>query len=81
MGSYFWTGARISRPIGRGDPEVQPSCSPAHAPSLAAEALCEAVVALFDDGLGGLIEFSAGEIVQTTCLVGKAVLVVSGPEG
>lgn len=73
MGSYFWTGARISRPIGRGDPEVQPSCSPAHAPSLAAEAPCEAVVALFDDSLGGLIEFSGGEIV--------AVLVVSGPEG
>ena len=73
MGSYFWTGARISRPIGRGDPEVQPSCSPAHAPSLAAEAPCEAVVALFDDGLGGLIEFSGGEIV--------AVLVVSGTEG
>ena len=73
MGSYFWTGARISRPIGRGDPEVQPSCSPAHAPSLAAEDPCEAVVALFDDSLGGLIEFSGREIV--------AVLVVSGPEG
>lgn len=73
MGSYFWTGARISRPIRQGDSEVQPPRSPAQAASLAAEAPCEAVVALFDDGLGTLIEFSGGEIVQTTCLISKVV--------
>lgn len=73
MGSYFWIGARLSRPVGGGDSEVQPPCSPACAASLAAEAPCEAVVALFDDGLGALIEFSGGEIVQTTCLVDKVV--------
>ena len=73
MGSPFWTGVRISRPIGGGDSEVQPPRSPARAASLAAEAPLEGVVALFDDGLGALIEFSGGETVRTTCLIDKAV--------